>query len=96
MAEGPALKKQRLSDIEPDNLPNWLGAQVEDLCTKDQKSAIQNLFGDYSTSELQNAQISFLDYALSDIISDKNKRLRVLSALQNATCPAPPAPVPRL
>ena len=39
MAEGPALKKQRLSDIEPGNLPNWLGAQVEDLCTKDQKSA---------------------------------------------------------
>ena len=96
MAEGPALKKQRLPDIEPGKLPNWLGAQVEGLCTEEQKRAIQNLFGDYSTSELQNAQISFLDYALSDIISDKNKRLRVLSALQNATCPAPTAPVPRL
>ena len=40
MAEGPALKKQRLSDIEPGNLPNWLGAQVQGLCTEEQKRAI--------------------------------------------------------
>ena len=92
---GPVLKKRRLLEVAPDDLRAWLGAQVEGLCTDEQKMAIQELFGDYETSELQGTQVDFLDHALREIIPDKNKRLRIVSALHNAKSPAPPTPAPR-
>ena len=92
MAEGPALKKQRLSDIEPGNLPNWLGAQVQGLCTEEQKGAIQKRFAEYTKEDLQSCVVEFFNVALKSIVEDEDLRLRVVLALSNATCAVPPAP----
>ena len=92
MAEGPVLKKQRLSDIEPGNLTNWLGAQVQGLCTEEQKRAIQKRFAEYTKEDLQSCGVEFFNVALKSLVEDEDLRLRVVLALNNATCAVPPAP----
>ena len=92
MAEGPAFKKQRLPDIEPGKLPNWLGAQVEGLCTEEQKRAIQKRFAKYTKEQLQSCSMEFFNMALMNIVEDEDLRLQLVLVISNATCAVPPAP----
>ena len=86
------FKKQRLPDIEPGKLPNWLGAQVEGLCTQEQKRAIQKRFAEYTKEDLQSCGVEFFSVALKSIVEDEDLRLRVVLALINAMRAVPPAP----
>ena len=92
MAEGPALKKQRLSDIEPGKLPNWLGAQVEGLCTEEQERAIQKRFAKYTKEQLRSCSMLFFNMALMNIVENEDLRLQLVLVISNATCAVPPAP----
>ena len=92
MAEGPAFKRQRLPDIEPGNLPNWLGAQVEGLCTEEQKMAIQKRFAMYTKEQLQSCSMELFNMVLKSIVEDEDLRLQLVLVLNNATCAVPPAP----
>ena len=89
MAEGPALKRQRLAEVAS-------STQVDGLCTEGQKLAIQRKFAKFSTAQLTNVQVDVLNLALQEIITDEAVRLVVVSALCTATRVAPPTPVPLL
>ncbi|CAE7884352.1 unnamed protein product [Symbiodinium necroappetens] len=94
-AEGPAQKKRKFADVEQDNLPEWLAAQLEGVCTEHQRTAVRQWFASYGKQDVATMQVQVLDLAVGKIFPNvpESDRVRIVSALHNATRPAPPEPV---
>ena len=83
-AEGPALKKQRLSDVKQDNLAPWLGVHIQPLCSQRQMEAVQTRLSSLTKDELWKIRPDALDYAIKKDIEDDELRMRVVLALDSA------------
>ena len=95
-AEGPAQKKRKFADVEQDNLPEWLAAQLEGVCTEHQRTAVRQWFASYGKQGVATMQVQVLDLDVGKIFPNmpESDRVRIVSALHNATRPAPPEPAP--
>ena len=84
ITEGPALKKQRLSEVKQDNLAPWLGVHIQPLCSKSQMEAVQTRLSSLTKDELWKIRPDALDYAIQKDIEDDKLRMRVVLALDSA------------
>ena len=73
IADGPTLKKQRLSEVRPDNLAQWLGMQIQPVCSESQVDAVRKRLSSLTKEELRKALPNALDYAINNDIEDANQ-----------------------
>ena len=94
-AEGPAQKKRKFADVEQDNLPEWLAAQLEGVCTEHQRTAVRQWFASYGKQDVATMQVQVLDLAVGKIFPHARvgpSAHSVGAAQRNAPCSTGPAP----
>ena len=81
-AEVPAQKKRKFADVAQDNLPEWLAAQLEGVCSEHQRNAVRKWFASYGKQDVATMQVQVLHLAVGKIFPNmpESDRVRIVSA----------------